>query len=274
VVVVALVAVAGAVAAGLALSSGPSGTSSPATTAPSGPTTPTTSPTTTSPTTTSTTGPPAVTAVAVVVCPTTYGVNQSTTTTVPASLEVAGVPDVLTGQLAVYTDGLGLLRVVAPVNWSCQATIGADGSGGLVVVPAGQNTTQPLAVDQQAVTAEESSSCFSCTLAQACPLFPAAAALFQSSLHQPCPGTRLAGQQVEAIRPSVMGFEDPAGVAGVGRPSGGPYPANGVVTYTPPGANGAFGSVGSYLATCTLSAAQHALCTVGLNAFVTWYGPA
>ena len=153
-VVVALVVVAGAVAAGLALSNNPSSTSASGTTLPG----------TALSTTTTTSQHSAVTNVAVVGCPTTYGVNPPSTTTLPASLEVAGVPAEMVGHVAVYTDGLGILRVVAPPGWSCQANIDADGSGGLVVVPAGQSTTQPLATDQQAVTADQSSSCYTCRI--------------------------------------------------------------------------------------------------------------
>jgi hypothetical protein len=54
-------------------------------------------------------------------------------------------------------------------------------------------------------------------------------------------------------------FEDPIGVSGVGDPSGGPYPANGVVTY-----NGTSATE----ATCTLPESDHALCTVVLNDFL------
>ena len=64
-----------------------------------------------------------------------------------------------------------------------------------------------------------------------------------------------------------VGFQDPAGVAGVGSPSGGQNPANGVVLYQPKPTEAT-----AYLATCTLPAAQQDLCTAVLNQFVATFG--
>ncbi len=66
---------------------------------------------------------------------------------------------------------------------------------------------------------------------------------------------------------SEVGFEDPAGVAGDGIPSGGLNPANGVMLYLP-----AQGKASAYLATCTLPAARHDMCTAVLNHFIALYG--
>jgi hypothetical protein len=81
-----------------------------------------------------------------------------------------------------------------------------------------------------------------------------------------CPKTRPAEETIYQINSGVIGFEDPLGVAGDGDPSGGPYPANGVMTYYSGNDNG------SWLDTCTLPNSEHALCTVALNAFVEFYG--
>ncbi len=61
---------------------------------------------------------------------------------------------------------------------------------------------------------------------------------------------------------SQMGTGSRAALA----PSGGPYPANGVMTYYSGNENG------GWLDTCTLPNSEHALCTVALNAFVSFYG--
>ena len=63
-------------------------------------------------------------------------------------------------------------------------------------------------------------------------------------------------------------FEDPAGVAGDGMPSGGTNPANGVLLYLPswPGRSAPDS------ATCTLPANQQDVCTAVLNDFVGLYG--
>lgn len=53
---------------------------------------------------------------------------------------------------------------------------------------------------------------------------------------------------------------------GTGVPSGGQYPANGVMTYYPRAANG------SWVETCILPPGQKAECTASLNAFLARYG--
>ena len=63
-----------------------------------------------------------------------------------------------------------------------------------------------------------------------------------------------------------MAFTDPPGIKGTGQPSGGQYPANGVMTYHPSAQDG------SWQETCTLPASEKDVCTVVLNTFVSWYG--
>ena len=56
-------------------------------------------------------------------------------------------------------------------------------------------------------------------------------------------------------------------MAGIGLPSGGQNPANGVALYQPKPTEAT-----AYLATCTLPAAQQDLCTAVLNQFVATFG--
>jgi hypothetical protein len=81
-----------------------------------------------------------------------------------------------------------------------------------------------------------------------------------------CQYTKPAEEQSTQLSSTVVAFEDPPGVAGDGDPSGGPYPANGVMIYGP-------GSVmdGSWIETCSLPASDHSLCNVSLNEFVSLY---
>ena len=77
-----------------------------------------------------------------------------------------------------------------------------------------------------------------------------------------------AGEIVVRPRPSLAEFEDAPGVAGSGWPSGGPYPANGVV-----GMRGSpTGDALVYRSTCTLPAADRAICTESLNDVISRYG--
>jgi hypothetical protein len=89
----------------------------------------------------------------------------------------------------------------------------------------------------------------------ACPFFP-------NATPQPawakCPSIP-AGERVARIGTDAVAFEDPPHVHGTGDPSGGDYPANGVIIY---------GDSRAALATCTLPESEHSDCTAILNAFV------
>ena len=166
-----------------------------------GPTSPVASPTTTATSTlstpagpatatTSTSGPPPVSSpvtLAVVRCPTQFAPATAPTTSAPLPARVTvGVPIALAGTVAVYGDSAGLMELVAPTGWTCRADYGADGSGGIVVVPAGESVPDDwgagwrLAAGSpvEAVVGSESAACAGCTVGQACPLFSAAAEAF------------------------------------------------------------------------------------------------
>jgi hypothetical protein len=180
----------------------------------------------------------------------------------------------MAARLSVYTDNGGRMELVGPRGWNCAAFYGADGSGGVAVYPYGQMLPQswtagwPMARTSAAagVTGLESSACYTCTLAQACRLFPAAATTLHNYLgRQACPA-RPAPEKMTTISPGTVGFEDPPGTTGDGVPSGGRNPANGVMTYH------AHTAAGSWLETCTLPGSDMAECAAILNAFLSWYG--
>ena len=246
-----------------------------------GPTTSTTSMAVTSPSTlpptTTTTSPPTsqpvmLTAeVAVVKCPTSYGVIQQLPP-LPASTRLS-LPAGLRNQVSVYADGGGIFEIVAPSGWSCRAVDAADGSASIIAspmarsIPASGPTGWKLSHGDPtlAVTAQETSACFGCTMDLACALFPAAGQELQTTYGYTC-HARPRAELVYAISGSQMGFEDPPDVAGTATPSGGADPADGVMTYYGPNAGG------SWTETCTLPPADHALCTASLNEFLALYG--
>lgn len=195
----------------------------------------------------------------VVSCPTSLGIAHPAVP-LPRSRPVA-VPQALATDLSVYADNQGVMELLGPKGWSCTAAIGADGSGGVTVYPAGAGPSSPVAI-----TGSETSACVGCTLAQACPLFPAAATALRSTIGEACPARPPAAETVGAIARGIVAFEDPPGVKGDGRPSGGQYPANGVMTYHPSAQDG------SWQETCTLPASEKDVCTAVLNTFVSWYG--
>ena len=239
------------------------------------PTTTTVAPATTVPPSTAPppTVPPATTVstdLPTVVCPTTYGVSPTSTVEIPPTISES-VPAALAKQLAVYTTQDGSMKVLGPTGWTCTALVAADGSTRVGVYPPGQgdpNSQLFHTSSAQAVLGSQTGGCVGCAVRQASPLFATAAsdcaAQFQGSV---C-NTKPSAESVEQISDGVVGFLDPPGVAGSGNPSGGPYPANGVMTYH------TTNFTRSYVDTCTLPSSDHALCTAILNNFVQSYGNA
>jgi hypothetical protein len=170
--------------------------------------------------------------------------------------------------MVVYSDTHSILMLPAPKGWTCKASFGADGSGDMTIVPAGETLpTGALAPDSsdRAITAGETGGSPVIAAVQACSFFPAAAAATEADLEQACSSIP-ASQSLDHISPSAVAFEDPAGTVGTGSPSGGENPANGVVTYS------ADKGPGSYMSTCTLPQDEHDMCTASLNYFISAYG--
>jgi hypothetical protein len=213
----------------------------------------------------------------VVVCETTTGA-PTTTTSLPGSVSVS-VPasDGQQGNLAVYTDETGGLMLVGPtVGWTCNGSFGADGSGWLALAPVG--TAVPAAAagtswhlspssTTQAIVATESGASTVQGAGLACPLFGDAQAATRQDLGKGCAVSSPAEERVVRTSSVEVGFEDPPGVAGVGNPSGGQNPANGIVLYQPKPTEPT-----GYQATCTLSVAQRDLCTAVLSHFAATFG--
>jgi len=204
----------------------------------------------------------------VVTCPTANGIGVAPTVTPPSSQTVS-VPRALVSQLAVFADDQGVMELLGPRGWDCSGDYGADGSGGVQIYPADQtdpSTSSFEASPAEAIEASQTSACDGCREQQACPLFTSAANDFENDFGSSCPDARPSAESVEQLGGGVVGFEDPPGVAGDGNPSGGPYPANGVMTYYSGDQNG------SWMETCTLPSAEKALCTAVLDNFVSAYG--
>jgi hypothetical protein len=169
------------------------------------------------------------------------------------------------------------MMLLGPASWTCHGLYGADGSGGLLISPAGESVPSDsdpgwhlsTSSSDEAIVGYETGGSPVQGAALACPLFASAAAATRQDLGQGCTVTR---PSQESLFPSGtagtdIGFEDPIGVAGDGIPSGGLNPANGVMLYLPDQ-----GKATAYLATCTLPDAQHDLCSAVLDHFVALYG--
>jgi hypothetical protein len=156
-------------------------------------------------------------------------------------------------KLAVFTDGLGIVRLVAPAQWDCTASVATDGGSTVTIVP--PNTVArsgKLRVHSktQDITGYQNGACNGCAVVQACPLFSNARAL-ASGL--PCP-TKARLEKVAWVGGSAEEFVDPPGVHGDGNPSGGAYPSYGVLTFKA----GYFNS--SWLATCVMAPKNKGVC--------------
>ena len=181
---------------------------------------------------------------------------------------IVDVPPTLAKTMVVYSDTHTVLMLLAPKGWTCKASFGADGSGDMTIVPAGETlptgALTPHSSDQ-AITAGETGGSPVIAAFQACSFFPAAAQATETYLEKSC-SSPPASQSVDLISPSAVAFEDPAGTAGTGSPSGGENPANGVITYS------ADKGPGSYASTCTLPPDGHDACTASLDYFISVYG--
>lgn len=210
----------------------------------------------------------------VVTCQTTFAITTQTTTSLPAAISVR-VPSSEATDLAAYGDPAGIMLLVGPKDgWTCHGLYGADGSGGLLISPTGEPVPSDpdagwhpsVSSSTQAIVGYETGGSAVQGAVLACSLFGAAATLYTQSFSKSCLA-RPAQESVTTISAVADGFEDPAGVAGDGIPSGGQNAANGVVLYEPK-----VDEPTAYSATCTLPASQHALCTAVLNYFVASYG--
>jgi len=205
-----------------------------------------------------------------ITCPSTYGVvPESTLPPAPrVPLPAAGAA------LAWYIDSARKLApLLAPADWRCTIGVGADGGSESMVYAPGQAPSpgSPAGASQM-IDVQAEPGCQGCAVQLACSLVPAAAAkaTFFGTTCRP----RAAAERVTWLAGSpdattgalhdVVAFEDPPGVAGTGRPSGGSNPANGVLVYDYSPAVGS----NTALETCTMPGASHALCTVILNDFV------
>jgi hypothetical protein len=209
--------------------------------------------------------------VAVVICPTKYGYSSPKPAKVPGSYRL-NVHGFETKTLSIYVDKSDLLRILAPKGWFCAAKIYTDASAGLIAYPEGESPppsdwSAGWHVDRRStetsVSATETGASTAQAAAQACSGFSSADAVVESNFGHSC--TKVPLQVVKSESRTVVQFEDPTGVDGIGMPSGGINAAIGVLTYTVPKLPG------SYMATCTVPKSKSALCSVALKYFTALY---
>lgn len=178
----------------------------------------------------------------VTACVTSTGADEAPPTP-PATHEVT-VAASLADRFGIYGDGYDL--VLAPIGWSCEAKIGADGSTSIRV-------SSPTDTHAQ-VIGETNGGCYGCALILACSTFASASEQYAVDFGL-CDPQRPSEERVLAETPELIAFMDSPGVAGTGTGSGGPYEARGLVWYSNDG-DSAFASK----STCMLAPADGDLC--------------
>ena len=193
----------------------------------------------------------------VVRCATVFGVGGPPRH-VPSSVQVSASGP--THGLVAYTNTE--IFLVGPRGLRCSGLVAADGGSQVLAWAPGARKPAPHS-HGVGLTLNIDPACAGCKADDACPFFTALA----SMLGFPCSLGVPPKELVSRPRADLALFEDPPGVAGSGWPSGGPYPANGVV-----GTRGSALDALVYRSTCTLPAAHHAICTESLNDVIARYG--
>jgi hypothetical protein len=182
----------------------------------------------------------------VVRCPTTFAAGTPPRT--PSTLTVRS--STTTSGLAAYTNTWEYL--LAPAGMRCVGFVAGDGGSSIKVWPRGAAQPSPHS-SGEGLTLFIEPACASCRAEDACPFFAA----FARRIGFPCGSGVPLHEQVYRLHSNVTLFEDLPGVRGSGWPSGGSYPANGLVGI------GEHGLV--FRSTCTLPTSEHTICTTSLN---------
>ena len=192
-------------------------------------------------------------------CPTTFGMPGESMPPVPATM-TATISSDLAAQVVFFTNGA--LTLLGPKGWTCSAAVGVDGSSSMSITPPGQ--TVPSASpppDFQAITASTGGACVGCIATMACAIFPEAWNLFAQP-GMTCPSTIPERERITRPVAQSAVFEDPAGVAGTGDPSGGKFRALGYLVFDPGSNAGGTNAIlpSALKITCTLADTMSRIC--------------
>jgi len=211
------------------------------------------------------------TAVAVVVCSTKYGYVPPPPTSVPPRSITTSLPTKFLGRATYYTDSSGVLTVLGPKGWQCNAEIGADGSGALIIYP--RNEEVPLGTlglgwrlspgsNAEAITASESGGSLTQASAEACSYFTSAAKATRLAFGPGCPRPP-SREEISRTSTGTVLLKDPPGLHGGGMPSGGRFAAISVLSYSQQDRPALL------RATCVLSSKRRSLCNSVIELFMT-----
>jgi len=191
----------------------------------------------------------------VISCKTTYGAGSSGEPFVARQLAASASAK----GLSFYSNGL--MTVLGPSGWACEALVAADGGQKLDVFPPGSadysQSIAPKGASLVEVQGEYTGHIPGADLV--CALFPhSAAASFASSGGETCPPMSPA-EKTKQLTSDVVAFSDPPGAVGTGTGSGGSLTSIGAVVY-PQLAFADPSSVNISLLSCTMAKKIAPLC--------------
>lgn len=182
------------------------------------------------------------------------------------------VPPASAGKLVIYSDSMGIMKLLGPLGWGCSAAVGVDGSSGLTIAPTNSgiwsNSDGALSSGStvEEINGSQTGAATGSALEQACPFFKTAEQRW-AEVGSTCPATPLP-ETATPFGENAVEFIDPPHVYGTGNPSGGAYRASGVVIYQLVGGQ----EPESWIETCVLPPNQQSLCSVSLHNFALNYG--
>jgi hypothetical protein len=198
--------------------------------------------------------------VPVVRCPTSFGARPGRIS-VPRALTLRGVP-ASTARLTAYTNTSGFL--LGPPHLRCTGAVGVDGNATIQVWPKGQ-AKPGLHGTGSGLSLSVIPACVGCKALATCHYFPT----FRRYVRQValnCRPEPPPGERLRYLNKRLVAFVDPPFVKGAGWPSGAGLRATGLVGIEPGASQVVFTS------SCTLPAAQRAVCVDSAAAARSLYG--
>jgi len=182
------------------------------------------------------------------------------------------VPPGFAGKLVIYSDSMGFMKLLGPSGWGCSAGISVDGGSDLTITPTNSgiwtNSDGALSAGStvEVIKGFQTGAATGSALMLACPFFKTAEQRW-AGVGSSCPATPLP-ETATPFGENAVEFIDPPHVYGTGDPSGGAYPAIGVVTFHP----NSWQEPQSSIETCVLPPNQQSLCSASLHDFALNYG--
>lgn len=209
--------------------------------------------------------------IALTTCHTEF-MSQTEKVSLPTQIEVSRNDHKQLKQLSLYTNEVNAGLIPAPTNWRCNATSSSDGLS-ISVYPSADHWTNASGVGgpsgDRGIALHFGGGCLSCLSQQTCTYFKEARSQYESYWNlNPDGGVALrpdhfcaipTGETTQIVTPSLVQFEDPPHIRGIGALSGGTSPSLGYIILT---------KTGDVLLSCTLPQHDQRTCRVIMKWFL------